>query len=126
MPVYCFVKPKTGEILELNMSFEELRSRQREDGMYELDDGTLLKRDFFAEQVSARPAQNWPMESDALAVHPAQVKEAEQASIDAGIPTHFNKQTGAPIFNSPSHRKAYCKAYGFYDRNGGFSDPTPS
>jgi len=64
----------------------------------------------------------WPMTSDSMGVAPDQVQEAIADSIRVGVPTHFDSQ-GRPVLTSPEHRKRYSEAYGFFDKNGGFSDP---
>lgn len=78
--------------------------------------------DFKTGIVRTQCAGTWPMYSDAMGVHPDQAKEAYSESIKMGVPTSFDNQ-GRAIFNSAGHRKAYCEAYGVYDRNGGYGDP---
>jgi hypothetical protein len=70
-------------------------------------------------------AGNWPMVSDAAGVSPSQIKEAYEASVKAGVPTQFNAE-GQAIFHSPRHRREYLRSIGMFDRNAGFSDPTPN
>lgn len=67
---------------------------------------------------------NWPLVSEALSVHPDQVQEAIDSARRKGVPTEFTK-SGAPIFTSREHRKRYCEAYHFYDRQGGYGDAAP-
>lgn len=62
-----------------------------------------------------------PLASDALAVHPKQVKEATDDAAKKGVPTDFDS-LGRPLFRDRNHRKRYCQAYGFYDRDAGYSD----
>jgi hypothetical protein len=62
-----------------------------------------------------------PLVSDALAVHPNQVKEAIDDARAKGVSVDF-KEDGRPVFTSRQQRKEYCKAYGFYDRNAGYGD----
>ena len=66
----------------------------------------------------------WPLVSEAMAVHPRQVKQAREKAERLGVPTHF-KETGEPVFRSPEHRAMFCEAHGTFDRNGGDSDPQP-
>lgn len=66
-------------------------------------------------------ASCWPLVSTALAVHPDQVKEATLDAVRKGVPTDFQKD-GRPRFTDRAHRAAYCRAYGFYDRDAGYSD----
>ena len=65
---------------------------------------------------------NWPMESDTLAGHPHQREELYQESVKLGVPTEINSK-GQPILRDPAHRRAYARALGYHDRNGGYSDP---
>ncbi len=85
--------------------------------------GERTERDFVGEAygVAHKPG-NWPMKSEAMAVHPDQVGEAHADAVKRGVPTEFDK-SGCPIFTSPGHRKRFCEAYGAYDRNGSYGDP---
>lgn len=60
--------------------------------------------------------QGYPIKSVGLAVHPDQVKEAQEHSKKLGVPTEFTKD-GRAILRDASHRKAYLKAYNMMDRN---------
>ena len=62
-----------------------------------------------------------PILSDALAVHPLDVEEAVEDAKRKGVPTEFLPD-GRPILASRGHRKAYLKAYGFHDKDGGYGD----
>lgn len=64
-------------------------------------------------------------ESEALAVHPKQVHEAIEDARAKGVPTDFNLQTGAPIFRSRAHAKAYHQAYGIFNKDAGYGDAQP-
>jgi len=61
---------------------------------------------------------------EALAVHPDQREEAMDSAVRKGVPTYFD-ENGCPVFTSRSHRRAYHKAYGFFDRDAGYSDRAP-
>lgn len=74
------------------------------------------------EEFSANALVGWkPIVSDALGVHPHQVNEAREDAMKKGVPTDFTP-TGEPILRSREHRKAYMRAYGFYDRDAGYGD----
>lgn len=93
---------------------------------YHLDSKQVTKAEFDAVfpdlgAGSSSLAQWKPVISDALAVHPRQVKEAEQSAAAKGIPTQFLPD-GRPILTSRQHRKKYLRAYGFHDRDGGYGD----
>lgn len=66
--------------------------------------------------------KGWPIVSDALAVHPKRRQEAIDSALDKKVPTEFT-MGGQPIFRDRQHRRAYCKAYGFFDRDGSYGDP---
>lgn len=85
--------------------------------------GAQTERDFIGEAygVAHKPG-NWPMKSEAMAVHPDQIGEAVADAAKKGVPTEFDRE-GRPIWTSPGHRKRFCEAYGAYDRNGGYGDP---
>jgi len=59
-----------------------------------------------------------------MGVHPAQRMEAMAEADRLGIPTEFNEQ-GQAVFRDRNHRKRYCEAFGYFDRDGGYSDPQP-
>jgi len=63
----------------------------------------------------------WPMASDAAAVHPSRVEEARESARAKGVPTDFD-QHGRPVFRDRGHRRAYLRAYGYHDRDGGYGD----
>ncbi len=67
------------------------------------------------------PCHFKPIVSDALAVHPKQVQEATEDAKRKGVPTEFLPD-GRPILRTRGHRRAYLRAYGFHDRNGGYGD----
>ena len=62
-----------------------------------------------------------PKLSDALAVHPTQVAEAVADAKHKGVPTRFEAD-GRPVITSRAHQKAYLRAYGFTNRDGGYGD----
>ena len=72
--------------------------------------------------ISSVPG-NYPMESDSMGVGIHQVEAASKADAAAGLPTEYNKKTGAAIFRDKRHRREYCERHKVYDRNGGHSDP---
>lgn len=122
MPVYCY-RLENGEPLEIEMSVKEKEDREIE-GIITLENGITAFRDIVAEHRGTRHCPgNWPMHSCAMGVGIDQVQEAQEYSRKIGVPTEFDSQTGDAIFTSPAHRKRYCEAHGFIDRNGGFSDP---
>jgi hypothetical protein len=86
--------------------------------------GRVAKRDFAAEHGStAHIPGNWPMQSDAMGVHPSQCKDAYEQSVRLGVPTRFDRKTGCAVLESAGHRKRFAEALGYYDRNAGYGDP---
>lgn len=62
--------------------------------------------------------------SDALAVHPKQIKAAMEDAKTKGLgEVEFNSQDGRPIFHSRGARNAYLRAYGYFDKDAGYGDP---
>jgi hypothetical protein len=121
MPIYVYKDQKSGEKVELFMSIAEMSARQK-DGVLELQ-GRILVRDIVTEQGGFRnTAGHWPMMSDGAGVHPSQTGEAYAESVKLGVPTQFDRSTGQAIFESRSHRRAFLRAKGMYDRNGGYGD----
>lgn len=57
----------------------------------------------------------------AMAVHPRHAKKAQEAAKRRGVPTEFLPD-GRPIFTSRAHQKAYLKAYGYRNNDGGYGD----
>src|SRR6185437_1167549 len=58
----------------------------------------------------------WPIWSDAAAVLPSQIPEAQAELQRAGVNAEFNRN-GQPKFTDPSHRKACLKAMRLFDRS---------
>jgi len=63
----------------------------------------------------------WPLHSEALAVHPEQIEEANEICRAKGVPTDHDAD-GCPILNDRDHRRRYCQAFGFFDRDAGYGD----
>jgi len=124
MPTYVYRK-NSGEIVELAMSISEKERRQRQDGTIVLDDGSIAERDFSVEQGGFRNTPgNWPLYSDAAGCHPDQVDHMQKEAARRGVPTDYTPD-GRVIFRSRDHRRRFCEAFRFYDRNAGYGDPVP-
>lgn len=67
------------------------------------------------------PTKGWPIHSDALAVHPLDIAEAQADAKAKGVPTQFTAD-GRVVLTDRAHRKRYLKAYGFRDNQGGYGD----
>jgi len=64
----------------------------------------------------------WPYKSDALGVAEGQQAEATAAMAAAGVPTEFTED-GRAVITCESHRKAVCKAMGYFSGRDGYSVP---
>lgn len=71
-----------------------------------------------------RTRAKWPIESEAMAVDPEDIGKAREIAKRAGVSTEYTR-TGEPILRSAAHRRAHCRAMGFYDRQAGFGDAAP-
>lgn len=119
MPTYCY-RRSDGSIVELTMSVAEMLRL----GPNPVIDGRRLTRDIAAEH-SATPRTScdlWPMRSDAVGVHPLDAARAAEADARRGVPTDYCPTTGCAIFRDRAHRKAWLKAHGMIDRDGGYGD----
>ena len=71
-------------------------------------------------------AAGWPMKSEALAVHPTQIKEAMARNKRNGITgVSYCEKTGRAIIADRAARRALCKLEGVFDRAGGYGDASP-
>ena len=61
--------------------------------------------------------------SDALMVHPKQLRKAQERAAQAGVPTEFDRHC-RPIFRDRQHRKQYHELERVVDRRGGYGDRT--
>jgi hypothetical protein len=125
MPTYCYQfleGPRRGKIEELVMSVDEMQEFQDRNGCGRID-GFLVQRSFSAERPGANShmSSNWPMKSEAAAVHPSQIGEATEFYRNKGVPTSFDR-LGRPVLESRAHRKAFLRASGLHDRDGGVGD----
>lgn len=85
--------------------------------------GVTAKRDRTIRGDSATtPGSGWPLVSEAMACHPSQIPQCMEFDHKMGISANYTKD-GRPIFRDRAHRKRYCEAYGFFDKNGGYGDP---
>lgn len=95
---------------------------------YEID-GREVSEEEFRRRLPPAPDGEGPSSlsstpphlSEGLSVHPDQVQEAIEDAKRKGVPTEF-RPDGRPVMRSRAHQKAYLKAYGFHNRDGGFGD----
>lgn len=60
----------------------------------------------------------WPIASDAMGIHPSQIEEARAFNRSRGVPTTDYTSDGRPILRSSGHRKAYMRAWKYFDKSG--------
>ena len=77
--------------------------------------------------VSRRPRQSagWPMISEALGVHPSQIREAMEFNARHGVTGVTYAEDGAAVIDSRGARTQLAYAWGQFDRNAGYGDPSP-
>lgn len=134
--LYCFRRPDTGKLINAMLSYEKFVSfREDADHLWfddesgqpvepESEGAFRAKRDWMEEAPGVPSDSAWPMHSYALGVRPEQRMEAQEHSRDIGVPTEFDRK-GDAVFRNRKHRKRYCKAAGFFDRDAGYGDAAP-
>ncbi len=73
------------------------------------------------EMGRAHTSSCWPMVSEALAYHPAQIPEAHAHLEKLGVPTEINSM-GQPILRDREHRRRLMRALKVHDRRAGYKD----
>lgn len=128
MPTYSFTCESCGRTQEVFRSVAERNSPLL------CGCNKTMTRDFACTQeeelLAAKPGlgarriglRTYPRKSDAMGVHPSQVKEAQDYMKSVGVPTEFTKD-GRPVLRTKGHEKAHAEARGFFQRNGGYSCP---
>jgi hypothetical protein len=120
MPVYCYQCPACKSVKEICRPVSE-----RNDALLCDKDGFVMNRDFTVEHGGyVNTPGAWPMLSDALGVHPDQIRDASAEAAAMGVPTQFASD-GRAIITSREHRKQLCQVYGFFDKSAGYGDASP-
>lgn len=88
------------------------------------EDAQKRSEHFLSEGKRHCTAGNYPYASDAMGVNPGRIPEAQRLLAEHGVKTEYTA-TGEPIIRDKAHRKAHCRALGFWDRDSGYSDPEP-
>ena len=122
MPIYQYRREDTGEIIEMQMSIARMSRRQRKDGRIRLKDGIYAQRIYQSLPHNLDTAGCWPQYSDSMGINPNQTEEAMTADREMGVPSEYDKR-GRIIFRDRAHRKKFCEAHQFYDKDGGYADP---
>lgn len=130
MPTYCY-RTSGGRLVELTMSATQMARRQvngviraRKGEADGVRPGQPLERDLAAEHGGFRNTPgNWPMKSLSCGVRPDQIPEAMAEDRRRGVAAEYDSHTGEIVWTSPGHRKRWCEAHGYFDRNAGYGDP---
>ena len=65
----------------------------------------------------------WPLKSDAMAVHPSQIKEAMERNKKHGVVgVSYDPKDGRAILADRGARRDLMKLEGFHDKSGGYGD----
>ncbi len=64
----------------------------------------------------------WPMTSEALAVHPKQVEQANARNKRHGVNVVYHPKTGCAIIPDRAERKRLLRLEAMHDNRGGYGD----
>lgn len=122
MALYEF-QTDDGEVVEVIMTFAEHEKRVK-NGQITLDDGRVAKT-YWGNSIIKTCSANYPMVCTAAGVHPDQVKEHMEYLRANGCGQVNHTKDGDLIFESKGQRRKVLETLGMFDRNGGYSDPSP-
>jgi len=78
------------------------------------------------ELLASQTPACWPKLSSGMAVLPHQVEAKMETDRKAGVPTDYqltpDGYAAEPVMRDRGHRKAYLKAHGVHDNQGGYGD----
>lgn len=129
MPKYRF-QSKSGVVTTITMPASEFERRVRR-GRLRLENKlaggfeTLILVGMAKTSTTGNASARYPMVSDAMGVHPSQIKEHMDHLRKMGCGQVDHTPDGGVILNDNSQRRRVAEALGMYDRNGGYSDPAP-
>jgi hypothetical protein len=113
---------QTGEVVEKEISYEELIYNQDILGRIIIDGVEYQRLRYLEEKPKPKKAQYRPVQpkypyfSDAMGVHPCQIQEAKEKLAKLGVRVEYTPD-GRAIIESPQHRKQLAEAMGLHDRN---------
>lgn len=122
MPMYEF-RTEDGEVVELMIPFADFDKRVK-DGKVTLEDGRIAVYDWGQHKLMSTVPSNYPMVCTAAGVHPDQIAEHTDHLRQKGCGFVEHTKDGDLIFQDKTQRKKVLEALGFFDRNGGYSDPS--
>lgn len=121
MPLYCY-KCVCGKTAEVAREMAESGKRKR------CKCKKYMKRDVQAENNGHKSTPGtYPFASTAAGIDVDEIPEMRKIDAAGGCVTDYTTgpNGGDPIFTGPQHRKKYLKLHGLFDRNAGYTDPTP-
>ena len=132
MPVYCYRTLVTDELIEIHMSYEEMKLQEDENQIVVFGDGIEARRDYSAEHGGFihRPGLWSDFWCDAAGINPNDVDEhrAADKALSEKYGNHaiceYNDE-GQAKFTGREHRKVFLESHGMFDRDAGFGDATP-
>lgn len=71
------------------------------------------------------PRGKWPMTSVMAGCHPDDISKEIEHDAKHGLRGTEYTRDGDVVWTGPDHRKRWLKSRNMYDRNAGYSDPTP-
>lgn len=111
---YCF-KCVNGHKTKMYITYEETKAEHVCPNC-----GAVMTRDYRAEHTLDRSGDHglWPMVSEAAAVDPSQIGEAQKMIREnGGCSCEFDSE-GRPIFTSMEHRRRCLHAMGYEEKSG--------
>jgi hypothetical protein len=117
MPRYVFEHEKSGAMIELAMTMDELRARQKNGRIRHA--GKMWTRNFSAEQSGMSLGDMWPQVSVSSGVAENQVAEANADAKRHGFSVRFDRR-GDAHYPSAVEKRKYLKHIGMVDRESYF------
>jgi hypothetical protein len=69
----------------------------------------------------AKVTSGYPRLSSSMGVHRKQIAQAKARDAELGVPTEYSPD-GRPEFRTRGHQKAWLRAHGMVNHDGGFGD----
>jgi hypothetical protein len=101
------------------MSVKELEDCVVRDGVYLIDEKED-SIDFAKQSESTRSGGSWPRLSDAIGVHPSQIKEQMAIDKKLGVRIEYTKD-GRAVVESQAHQRQIRRAYKLKDKGDYFA-----
>lgn len=129
MPEYMFRSDDSGVVFRMDIPKERMKEILLSGGKLRMK-SKLTGKEVTASAIGITPRKGivpkegtYPMVSGAMGVNPIQIPEMLQQAQEQGLRGISFKDNGDIVFSDARARREYCRAFGAYDRNGGYSDP---